>query len=67
MLQSDWFATRQILAHICRVEKVNKMAATDLSISVKMKFKFSFENSTQKYTQKAIKFGTKVFDGKLNG
>ena len=64
MLRSDWFATRQILAHICRVEKVNKMAAI-LSISVKMKLKFSFENSTQKYTQKAIKFRTKIFDGKL--
>ena len=28
MLRSDWFVTRQILAHLCRVEKVNKMSAT---------------------------------------
>ena len=28
MLLSDWFATSRMLAHICLVRKVNKMAAT---------------------------------------
>ena len=27
ILQSDWFSTRQIPAHICLAEKITKMAA----------------------------------------
>ena len=66
MLPSDWSASSRILARILMVKKVNWQPHFE-HLSEDKIHRFSLENSTQKCTQKAAKFRTKVFDDRLNG